>query len=1086
MKRKTKAVRPARRPATTARKTTPKAQAKTQPPTTKPSTKRSQQLAPDAEWYGFSEAERDYVLANEARTKTRGPERPSRGVVIVVPGILASPIGRGSDTVWLDWTEIPRGGLRKLRLPEGNALHAEPFTRGPFAILYSFYRTTMSALEAEGYEARLYPYDWRRDIGALGMQFGAWLRQYYGDREVTLVAHSMGGLVCRAAFGHLGTGGARITRFITAGTPLRGAASPLLVMRQLHGLALKISGFDPSHDASEVADIFCTMPGLLGMMPHFQDESLFRLDRWPRDAFHPPSMTQANLTLGRNGMRAMRRPPSGCATYVILGDGLNTIARINQTTGGIEYVVDARGDGTVPHASGLPTPAEGSELYYLHNQTVRGLGGSDSVDQAEHGNMFKRSVLAEAILSLMENGTCNLARQPGTMGGTRTWTEAELRQRDGSIRQKPVPVRTPAMQTEFWHRVLSLTPLLEDPQTAASLPQAGASLATFPFPRAQMVRGDKVRLELELALGDITEVSSRVVLLGQFHGMDPSEAASSIDDVMDGALMKLIRQRNATHGAGDMDLIPTGRHPLMAELIGFLGLGNRDQFSGEVLAAAAESGTRMLLMANFDEFATVLMGGRMHDTTQVAVDFAIRHMLSGVVQALRDAPSSSRFRRIVIVERQEQRMRQIHKALSSLLWEDAAFDGCTLVLSSERLPQRRRTAVTRGEGAGGARVRSNQILINFAPTPSPQERSFNQSITFIPATGSGASVKEFKGGIVMAEEIEALYSSAGIGGQNPQGVLSSAVLETVVTEVNRFFNAGYQGQADSPAALMPLLEKSRPLEIIHNSEASRLPWECLRTPDGAYPALQGGISRRYASDRARVLWSRPNAARPRILMVINPTGDLNGAAREGQQLHQFLRTENLADVTYLEGDQATESEFERLMNSGEFDILHYAGHSAFSRENASHSGLVLAGHSYFTGADAQRLAHFPAIVVFNSCQAARIRRLDPVILRRQELSKPLRKHLDLRDSAHASVSVAESFLIAGVQHFIGTFWPVQDASATEFAIKLYSHLGKEKSSMGGAILEARRHLNQRNLPDWANYIHYGDPQDVPFVSSAVP
>ena len=82
----------------------------------------------------------------------------------------------------------------------------------------------------------------------------------------------------------------------------------------------------------------------------------------------------------------------------------------------------------------------------------------------------------------------------------------------------------------------------------------------------------------------------------------------------------------------------------------------------------------------------------------------------------------------------------------------------------------------------------------------------------------------------------------------------------------------------------------RPLVVVHDREASRVPWEVLRIGD-SHPALERGLSRRYASENLSVArWreDRPAGDRPRVLMVVNPTLDLPGAAREGAALRQAL------------------------------------------------------------------------------------------------------------------------------------------------------------------------------------------------------
>jgi CHAT domain-containing protein len=73
-----------------------------------------------------------------------------------------------------------------------------------------------------------------------------------------------------------------------------------------------------------------------------------------------------------------------------------------------------------------------------------------------------------------------------------------------------------------------------------------------------------------------------------------------------------------------------------------------------------------------------------------------------------------------------------------------------------------------------------------------------------------------------------------------------------------------------------------------------------------------------------------------------------------------------------------------------------------------------------------------------------------------------------------SSSIAEAFLSGGVANFLGTHWPVNDADAATFAQSLYGSLLRG-SSLGTAILKARRLILAKGSPNWADYVHYGNP-----------
>ena len=158
----------------------------------------------------------------------------------------------------------------------------------------------------------------------------------------------------------------------------------------------------------------------------------------------------------------------------------------------------------------------------------------------------------------------------------------------------------------------------------------------------------------------------------------------------------------------------------------------------------------------------------------------------------------------------------------------------------------------------------------------------------------------------------------------------------------------------------------------------------------------------------------------------------------------------------------------RALTAEPLDALHFAGHAYFVSSNPAHGGLVCANDEVLRGSDLDGQSDLPALVFFNACEAARVRR------RAHVRSSPPR--LQSRP-----VSVAEAFLAGGVANFIGTHWPVGDAAASLFSTSLYSRL-VGGDDLGAAILASRRLLHARELADWADYVHYGNPAFVPLAS----
>lgn len=197
-----------------------------------------------------------------------------------------------------------------------------------------------------------------------------------------------------------------------------------------------------------------------------------------------------------------------------------------------------------------------------------------------------------------------------------------------------------------------------------------------------------------------------------------------------------------------------------------------------------------------------------------------------------------------------------------------------------------------------------------------------------------------------------------------------------------------------------------------------------------------------------------------MLILADPTGDLKGAYAEGMQIRDFMdQSPDLINVSLRSSDATAESIKTKLRN---FDIIHFAGHSDYDISCPETSGWRLHGGSLCTG-DITKMAgsaKMPAMIFANACQSARA------------------EQWALQTSFESKIfGLANAFLVAGVTHYIGTFWEVPDKPSSRFAIEFYKHLFADLS-VGEAIRKARQALIELYGEEtivWASYVLYGDP-----------
>jgi CHAT domain-containing protein len=255
------------------------------------------------------------------------------------------------------------------------------------------------------------------------------------------------------------------------------------------------------------------------------------------------------------------------------------------------------------------------------------------------------------------------------------------------------------------------------------------------------------------------------------------------------------------------------------------------------------------------------------------------------------------------------------------------------------------------------------------------------------------------------------------------------------------------------------------LVIVHDAPSSRIPWETLRI-DGWFPAANGGLSRRYVAENLSVAkWLEQRQKSPilNLLLVVNPTMDLTGAEREGERIRELFGTHPSVKIDELNGAAATRPALLAKIKSGDYDVIHYAGHAFFNAANPASSGILCHGKQVLSGADLASIGNLPSLVFFNACEAGRIRRGPDI--RKKDLG--VEKRLD------RTVGLAEAFLRGGVANYLGTYWPVGDEAAECFAETFYSEL-LNKKPIGAALLAGRNKVrNDTKSVDWADYIHYG-------------
>ena len=347
-------------------------------------------------WFGEKEY---HFLQRLALGAAAVPQDPDR-CVYYVPGLMGSQLGIARERplpdnlLWLDPNDIQLGRLSMLAVPGESLMVPGPVTYGYLPLKF--------ALQAAGYTVRCFAYDWRLNIADMGAALAARLVAEKA-REISLVAHSMGGLLARVALRSESCRGVR--RLITLGTPHEGSFAPVQAVRGVYPLVRRLAQIDTQHDAETLArEVFSSFHSLYQMLPRNHSLDLMNQRNWPGTGPQP------NATLlDRVRFLELGGPDKRIST--IAGYGFQTIDHLADVRGEFFYRYSFNGDGTVP------TPRAqlaGCPAWFC---------------PVSHGELPRSPTVHAALVALLSGQSPQLQAEAPAMPGTpTTMPEAELRE----------------------------------------------------------------------------------------------------------------------------------------------------------------------------------------------------------------------------------------------------------------------------------------------------------------------------------------------------------------------------------------------------------------------------------------------------------------------------------------------------------------------------------------------------------------------------------------------------------------------------------------------------------------------------------
>jgi peptidoglycan hydrolase-like protein with peptidoglycan-binding domain len=213
-------------------------------------------------------------------------------------------------------------------------------------------------------------------------------------------------------------------------------------------------------------------------------------------------------------------------------------------------------------------------------------------------------------------------------------------------------------------------------------------------------------------------------------------------------------------------------------------------------------------------------------------------------------------------------------------------------------------------------------------------------------------------------------------------------------------------------------------------------------------------------------------ARVRMLAVVAspsdlPPLDVDAERRRIEQVVAGMAAAERVELDWL--DPATPRALRHALRDGNYHVLHYVGHSAFTHQGEGMIYLERETDGQSVGVDSTLFANLLSdqdrlrLVVLNSCEGARTTLTDPF------------------------AGVATTLIQLGVPSVVAMQFEISDAAALVFAEELYTNLIGRQDPIDAAVAEARKAVyTEIDAIEWATPVLFVRDTNVELFRFEVP
>ncbi len=949
--------------------------------------------------------------------------------LVFLPGFMGSELSSkgffGDYDIWVDYLRLIFGKGDDLELD-----NSDVFVSGVLQDVYEDF------IQHANQKLHVVPfaYDWRGTIEAPIDELERLISSRLDDSlmPITLVCHSMGGLVARAWRDRYPNTWKRVVQrggyMIQGGTPNLGTWQVPMIFSGEHDLLNKLSRYDVENSKRDWQRMIAKFPGPVQMAVY--DKSLLgdsAIDLSKKEGWEAlgggstlPKVTLLEEAAAAAAKRKLDKFESDDHIIYIAGSAKAT-PKLSKENGKWCLVDSNEGDGLALWRSAGKDPD-----YYIN---------------AAHGNIFNLSEAFDSILDLSLNGSTSGLSKTRPSAASRGFEAggSERRVREGlGLDATYGPVSTKA-------------------QLLSAITHGGS------VQNNRQSRQASTRLEVEVIHGNLMFCEAPV-LVGHYQGDRIIRAEAALDRHFRGVLSQRWKLGEAHYASepGDSEVV------LAREAFSFgpkgaivVGLGRMGELTQGDLILTVMCGVQSYLQAMIEagrgsrplSIATLLVGS---GNEELKLGEVLEGILRGVTQAnetfrARDGNTSAAIAKVQIIEWHFDLALEARWALERIK-EQGEFE--------IELQQ----VISINEGGLRRLRRDNNdqwwtsLSIGFAPRNDELENEDLETLDF--SVGGSKAMGQADKVIVSRERIDRRIKSISTDRFDASMKAQKTLFEQLIPSTFKNFAA-----------------QQRNLILELDPAVAYIPWELLvdRRSIGVKPlSVAAGMLRRIRPQDTSYDKTKLVAETRRALIVGNPPAEntdypyLQGAVDEAQCVENIIARSPLwksKSLIYKRGISGSNSEQEIFDEShtGDYQLLHLAAHGAYVADSESDSGVIIGEKEladgsykplYFYPRDVESLRLVPSLVFLNCCHTGSI-------------SKWQGLH-------HLSASLAAEFIKAGAKAVVAASWAINDADALRFANTFYDAMFVG-TPFGESVSLARRSIYRADSSTWAAYQCYGDP-----------